>query len=120
MDEWMDNDLVSRRPLEIGIHKNHFPFTEQGRHRVILSFHGDGVCPRHVRRLDHRFGMDDTRKVLAYRHPSPSFAMNQAVQVHGRDSRRFVMQRSSQRMNGPAHTAPALRIGCPADLMPRA
>ena len=94
----MGNDIASRLPLEIGIHKNQLPFTEQGRHRVILYFHGQRARPRHFRRLDHHFGMDDVRKVLASRHLSHLLPGQQWNLPH-------------VTRNGPARTTHALPIG---------
>jgi len=37
------------------------PLAEHGLHRIVFDFHGDGAFPRNIRRLEHRFGVDDTR-----------------------------------------------------------
>src|SRR5438105_1476031 len=60
-----DDDIVSGLPLAIWIHKNDLPLSEHGLHRGILYFQGDGAFPRNVRRIEHRVGMDDIRKVFA-------------------------------------------------------
>jgi len=49
---WMiGEDIVTRLPLALGIHKKDLSLAEQSLHRVIFYFQGDGALPRHVRRL---------------------------------------------------------------------
>lgn len=50
-------DIVLRLSRASGIHKNDVPFCEQGFHRVIVHFQGNGACPRPVCRLEHRCGV---------------------------------------------------------------